>query len=979
MSPIGHLGRIIKQFAAVLWMVVKQILNNWRIEGSLVLGLTMAVAVVAAVPIYTSGALEWALWQEWPTRAEQGRQPDTIMINFWNRDNDLHAASYDQWKSADTYLQAQLPKSMGDTPQIYAAGGNLGINRIVPLDQSEPPAKEPYADIEFISNMKGLVDITDGEWPGDALDKDGAVPAIVDENTLEKLNLLVGHNYDYQLPIKDEKSGETAIQHIVVHITGTFKAKKETASSPEWIYAPPFEKDFFVSQKLFVDHFINEMGFAPAQYNWYWVFNYRNVKVQDLPYLKAQLEQISTRTSQLLPNTSLWMSPVSVWDLFIQRSQKVKLLLFVLSIPILAMVFYYIMLAAGLTVQRRRNEIAMLRSRGAATLQIVFSYLVEWALLCAVALIIGPWVGLLIADIMGASAGFLSFVNRAALPVAMVADAFRYGIWAMVVAVFACLLPVFGATRFSIVTFRQDLARSMQNPVLHKYFVDVLLLVAAWYGYRQMLQQTALAQAAKDANLFIDPLLFIVPMLFLLGGGLLALRIFPWVMKLLAWITDRWSGVSWALMARQLARSPGQYTPLLMLLILTVSLGIYAAATARTLDKNFQDSIGYQHGADIVFSERWTTVSGGAPEADASAAASGGAADAFFGGGGSSFFGDSSDQTTTELVEEPPFYVHKSLPGVIDAARVLKESADASIGGNWAGQGTLMAIVPTEFAQVTWWRSDIDPYYRNAYLNLLIKYHEGVLVSAKFFKDNHLKLGDWITLQMQGQKVDFFVVGQVDLWPTMYPKDGPFFIANLDYLQEQSALRPYDVWLKIKPGADLQKMVDTLRDQNVWVVNVQDAQNELVKGRTAPDRMGFYGMLTIGFIVSVFVTIMGFFLYTFLSLRNRVLQFGVLRAMGLSVWQLITMLALEQLFSVGLGLGLGSYLGAWASRLFLPFLQAAESNQQSVPPFLIVINDSDLYKIWAVLGSILLIALVVLAGILSRLRLHQAVKLGEET
>ena len=42
----------------VLWIVVKQIVRNWRLELGLLLGLVMAVAIVSAVPIYTNGALQ---------------------------------------------------------------------------------------------------------------------------------------------------------------------------------------------------------------------------------------------------------------------------------------------------------------------------------------------------------------------------------------------------------------------------------------------------------------------------------------------------------------------------------------------------------------------------------------------------------------------------------------------------------------------------------------------------------------------------------------------------------------------------------------------------------------------------------------------------------------------------------------------------------------------------------------------------------
>lgn len=38
---------------------------------------------------------------------------------------------------------------------------------------------------------------------------------------------------------------------------------------------------------------------------------------------------------------------------------------------------------------------------------------------------------------------------------------------------------------------------------------------------------------------------------------------------------------------------------------MTVSLGIYSSSIARTLEQNFIDSLMYEHGADVVLTEKW--------------------------------------------------------------------------------------------------------------------------------------------------------------------------------------------------------------------------------------------------------------------------------------------------------------------------------------------------------------------------------------
>ena len=282
-----------------------------------------------------------------------------------------------------------------------------------------------------------------------------------------------------------------------------------------------------------------------------------------------------------------------------------------------------------------------------------------------------------------------------------------------------------------------------------------------------------------------------------------------------------------------------------------------------------------------------------------------------------------------------------------------------------------------EYAGVGWLRSDLAPHHLYDYLNLLIQVPEGVLVSGSAAKAAGLRSGDWISVRIGNEDVDFMIVGTLEYWPTIVDAAMPFAVANLDYIQQSTTLQPYEVWLRVTPEFRLQTAVDLLREQGIWVINIKDLNRELVEGRREPQRMGLYGMLSLGFIVSVVITVMGYFLYTLLSLHSRMLQFGILRTIGLSLWQLIAMLSLEQLLSVGLGVLLGLSIGQLTSRLYLPFIQYRADVGADFIPFIVVTEGTDTWKIVGVLGLVLMAALIVLAVLLSRMRLHQAVKLGE--
>jgi putative ABC transport system permease protein len=106
---------------------------------------------------------------------------------------------------------------------------------------------------------------------------------------------------------------------------------------------------------------------------------------------------------------------------------------------------------------------------------------------------------------------------------------------------------------------------------------------------------------------------------------------------------------------------------------------------------------------------------------------------------------------------------------------------------------------------------------------------------------------------------------------------------------------------------------------------------------------------------------------------------GMLRAIGLSVRQMTSLLAAELAFLVLLGIGVGTALGVFASRLFVPFLQIGASAQSQYPPFQIEIAWLSIAEIYVLFALLFVVALGALSTLLMRMKIFQAIKLGETT
>jgi putative ABC transport system permease protein len=90
-----------------------------------------------------------------------------------------------------------------------------------------------------------------------------------------------------------------------------------------------------------------------------------------------------------------------------------------------------------------------------------------------------------------------------------------------------------------------------------------------------------------------------------------------------------------------------------------------------------------------------------------------------------------------------------------------------------------------------------------------------------------------------------------------------------------------------------------------------------------------------------------------------------------------TFLAWELIFLILLGLGAGTALGALMSEIYIPYLQVGTDAAALTPPFQVQIAWPAIMRIYALFGILFFVALTVLAVLLLRMKIFQAIKLGE--
>lgn len=950
---------------AMLRFLMRKMWNTRLLTLSTFLGLLLAVSFTSSIPMYSDGALKRVVIKTLAEKSDN-MPAGSLLIRYQPAGTDKPALA--ALNDVDQYIREQIPKDIQYPNDVYV---NSMAIRGAQTTQVDGPKNDSRSRRQMtITAINGLAEHTEMTYGTKFSDvvKDGVVEAVVMEEAMFRNDLHIGDIFNYPLPSGSKKPA------LKVKIVGAFQPLQE--NEPYWFQGmESMLNNFIISDKVFKDELLDKNKVPLNLSVWYYAFNLSEIKTSRIPSLERTLERLDINLDQKLKNTKVDTSFLDMLGEFKSQSVQLQILLFTLAAPMIAMVFYYIVMNARQSLDRQRTDIAVIRSRGGSTRQIIWIYILEGLILGVVALIIGPLIGWFLAKSIGSSSGFLTFVDRKSIPVGFSEAAFIYSFIAVFIAIAAQVIPAVIYAKSSIVNYKQQLARADRRPLWQRWYFDILLILLSGYGWYMFQQNQFITQQSglSSDELQVQWVLFFVPALSIFALGLFFLRIFPWILKLLGWLGKSLLPVSIYLTLTQLSRSAKSYYPLMILLIMTLGLGVYNASAARTIDLNSTERMLYQYGTDVVMQPVWEGVSDELPTAPKGTPKPGGTGGGTGGGGG-------APKETAKKIRyiEPPFGAFEELKGVEAAARVMQTKGNVIVSGKSLGVGSIMGIDNDKFAKVAWFRNDLYPVHPFRYLNLMGSYEQSVIISTSFAQRYQLKPGDLITLVISQVPVEFVIVGTLDYWPTQYPAKTPFFITNLDYIYDQVPIIPYDIWLKMKDGALVQPLIADLAKKDIDLVSVKDVRSELVKLNRHPTHGGVFGILSLGFLVSILISLLGYVLYWFFNLSSRIVQFGVLRAMGLKRKQLTVMLLVEQFLTGGLSIAIGIGVGKLASYLFLPFLQTSDNTQTQVPPFHVVFQASDTYQLYFIVMVMMLLGAGFLFFHIRRLRVHQAIKLGEE-
>lgn len=938
----------------MLSFVFRKILNKKWMAVSLLIGNLLMVSIAAASPMYSQAVLQRALIQDLNSYlTETNRYPGTIYARG-QASPVLGVGSRNIQQMEQTFFdideQLQLPSLAKVT--CYSLDGVSATAQ----EQVDGEKNTLSLDLACYTDLAGHIRMMHGEMYSPQL-VDGAIEVIVSEKTFVEQNLVLGKELVLER-VKDENGTPYRIR-----ITGIFENKD--AQDPYWLNSPAgWGSKVLMDEGLFRELFTGTEN--PRSYTaaWHTVLDYTRMRA-DRAEPMLQTVTAYQETLKSIGGKGIKIYFLETLQGYVTEAQKLNTTILVLQVPIFVLLAAFIFMVSRQMLEIEQNEISVFKSRGASKGQIIRIYLLQSALIAVAGIAGGIPLGVLICRLIGASNDFLSFVQRTALPVEVGSRVWLFAAAAALLSICTMVLPVIRYSRVTIVSYKQNKNRVRRRSWWQTIFLDVILLGISLYGLYQFKgQEEYLAEKVMEGA-SLDPMLYFCSSLFMMGAGLLFLRLLPWLVRLVFQLGKKWWPPAIYTSFLRILRARDNQGFLVVFLVLTISMGIFSTQMARTINANSEERIRYVTGADVVLQEEWA---------------------------------DNSQQVsedTTGLLKlsytEPDFGKYLEMDGVESATRVLVDrKASISVNGGKIQNTVLMGIHTREFGETAWFKESLLPVHWYQYLNAMSRNAKAILVSSNLRDKYGCQVGDTlIYTNANGDSARGVIYGFVDYWPGYSPvtrakgNDGIYketenflVVAHLSQLQSDWGVTPYQVWIKTKGSS--QFLYDYAEQTGTRYAVFEDTAAKIIALKNDPVFQGTNGILTIGFIIVLLLCTTGFLIYWILSIQSRTLQFGIFRAMGMSKWEVLSMLLNEQLFISGISIGAGVLVGRICSALYVPLIQLAYSASDRVIPLEIISQLGDFARLGAVIGIMLALCMVILGILISKIKISQALKLGED-
>jgi ABC-type lipoprotein release transport system permease subunit len=912
-------------------------LQSWRQQRFLLLliclGMIAAVVIVSTVPLLSETMLTGGL------RNVLRATSTSSEIDVQARVSGLSASGVQQ-------IAQMVNQPFAQDLQPYLKGTSRYDIQTPRFSILSPAPPEPFDELSLYGSDTQAdaahVKLLHGRLPRA---NSSVVETAVDPNTAQSLNLHVGSNLILDWTYSSEPVGLyisiTPIHlHFSLRVVGIFSVQ---SSDPFW-HGQNFlpETDFsgsisyytaLVSEQNFLTR-LDKLAaaqsssqiffFTPSFIYWYYNLDPSRLSINQLDDLIHQLAITQSYFTTHFNDPSQALNAPYIQQVTVSGSafpvsaipsalEKFRSQLAVAQIPtelltllILALLLFFVSMMAGLLVDRQSDSIVLLHNRGASRSQVLSAFMTQSLALGLIALIIGTTLAI-----------FACYATAQRLLPATVQDSINvisntpiqallsvkwYAITTVLISIATMFLSLSQASRGNAWTTGWQSASTARRPLWRRLNLDLFALVIAIVGYGFSSYLTGIEQLldAQTQALVVTPLALLAPIFLLLAVVLLFLRLFPFLLYLGNTLVMRGRGAVPMLAVAQMARTPRHSLRIILLLSLAIAFAMFALIFSATQGQRAQDIAAYQAGADF---------SGDIP---------------------------ASAVNHYALAQETTLYRH--IRGVTSASAGYVEDDTSSATNIAAFPIQLQAVDPSTYAQSSIWTSQDSAQSLSSLLAQLAAQRgdaiqSGVIsaiVDSFTWNTLNLHVGSTFSLFKAGSAgavMHYVAIAEVQRIPGINSSDEGGVIVDYQSFLAVEANKGFadiidnHIWLKTSSSPQaLASVRAALSTPPLQLDNLYDRRALAAALQSDPLALNILGLLAIGATTALLLALLGNLLASWLSVRQRLTNFTVLRAIGTGPHQIAAVLTWEQAIIYAVTLLLGIVFGALLAFTIIPAL-----------------------------------------------------------
>ncbi|MCL4487252.1 MAG: ABC transporter permease [Chloroflexi bacterium] len=579
-----------------------------------------------------------------------------------------------------------------------------------------------------------------------------------------------------------------------------------------------------------------------------------------------------------------------------------KLLFLFLGMPGVALAAYLSKYATDLITGPQRQEISLLRARGATPRQILIASGLASAFIAAVGTLVGLVLGLATTLYLFGPTLWQQIDAGSFLLSALVT--FLAGLALTMVATY---LPIRHTLHEEIAQEHLELTRAEKRPFWARAYLDFVSLAIAALLFSVNAQSGGFDTAGSEGQtLTLGFLIFFAPLFLWIGATLLLSRVMGGGIQragaAIRAVLRRAFGDLGDMAGREIVRRSNEIGAAIVIVALAISFGTSLAIFTRTYQAQKAVDARYELGADI--------------------------------------------QITPAISANPTAALGKTIAAVRDVGAITPlKTSQATVGST---AQPVYGIDAGTFAQAAFFP---DSYVRNMTaaqaLAKMAATPNGVLVSAQLADAYSVQVGDPILFRVldkrtnQNVQIKGQVLGVVTRFPTS--QSDTLLVVNLSFLTQ--AMHDDTVTLFLAgaagpPAAAARHIRDAFTN---IPMRVQDIDTATIAAGRSLTSLNINGLGAIEGLYTLIIASIGLGIFLMAMVYQRAKEFGTMRALGASAAQVSRFLWAESLTVGLLALAIGGVIGFGLSKVFVLMLGALFT----VPPADVTIPWGSLFTLFA--------------------------------